>query len=244
MATVYDTYELMIKTNHHLIKGGELTDAQKGNITRQFLAARSKEDVERWGCMYPLFYIPLDRTEKKYQTVIPMSPKTEILSQNAYELEIIRLLYMFAGQNEEVSRMVKETLKRLKKTCFGYKRCAKGECFESGIVTLRFLSAVAPTQREWIKKQISVFNGHYFNKRRHSGVLKYFWMCLSEMPFDLAKPEILHYRDNILSQPRRKSKSDADNDMYLVHDSVIKNALSLLPKHSHCLDNEQLTIEQ
>ena len=34
-------YELMIKTNHHLIKDGELTDAQKSNIAGQLLAARS-----------------------------------------------------------------------------------------------------------------------------------------------------------------------------------------------------------
>ncbi len=30
-------YELMIKTNHHLIKGGELTESQKANISVSFL---------------------------------------------------------------------------------------------------------------------------------------------------------------------------------------------------------------
>ena len=219
-------HELMTKTNHYLIKGGELTDAQKAKIVRQLLAARTSPDIERWGNMYPAFYIPPNRNEIKYQTIIPMSPKTEILSQNSYELEILRILHMFAGENEEVGHMVKETLKRLKKTCFGYKRCAKGECFESGIVTLRFLSTVAPTQKEWIKKQISVFNGHYFNKRRHSGVLKYFWLCLAEMPFDIAEPEILRYRDNILGQPVRKPKGD--DDIHIVLSCAVKNTLSLL----------------
>jgi len=42
-------YELMIKTNHHLIKGGKLTDAQKATIARQLLAARSTTDIKRWG---------------------------------------------------------------------------------------------------------------------------------------------------------------------------------------------------
>jgi len=219
----------MLKTNYHFIKGGTLTDAQKGNITRQLLSARSTPDVKRWGGMYPSFFIPSDRNEKKYQTVVPMSPKTEILSQNSYELEIIRLLHMFAQGNEEVSHMVKETLKRLKRTCFGYKRCSTGECFESGIVTLRFLSSVAPAEKEWIKKQISVFNGHYFNKRRHSGVLKYFWLCLSEIPFDIAEPEILRYKDNILSQPKRKSKSSEGDDINHILACVVQNTLSLLP---------------
>jgi len=217
----YDTYELMLKTNHHLIKGGGLTDAQKGTITRQLLAAKTAPNIKRWGSMYPSFYIPADRNEKKYQTVVPMSPKTEILSQNAYELEIIRLLHMFAGQNEDVRHMVGATLNRLKKTCFGYKRCHTGECFESGIVTLRFVSAVAPEQKEWIKKQISVFNGHYFNKRRHSGVLRYFWLCLAEMPFNIAEPEILRYKDNILSQ--RITKND---DIVVRH--VVENTLLLV----------------
>jgi len=225
--STYDAYELMIKTNHHLIKGGELTHAQKQKITNLLLAARCTPDVKRWGSMYPAFYIPPERNAKKYQTVIPMSPKTEILSQNSYELEIIRLLHMFDGNNNEISYMVDETLKRLKKTCFGYKRCATGECFESGVVTLRFVLAVAPAQKQWINKQISVFNGHYFNKRRHSGVLKYFWMCLSEMPLDIAEPEILRYKDNILSQPKRRSKSD-DGDINLVLEHVVQNTLSLI----------------
>ena len=40
-------YELMIKTNHHIIKDGELTDAQKANIVRQLLAARSDERTKQ-----------------------------------------------------------------------------------------------------------------------------------------------------------------------------------------------------
>jgi len=223
--------------------GDELMETQKENITRQLLAARSDADVERWGSMYPTFYIPHNRNKKKYQTVIPMSPKTEILSQNSYELEIIRLLHLFAGQNDEVNYMVTETLKRLKKTCFGYKRCATGECFETGIVVLRFLAAVAPTQTEWMKKQISVFNGHYFNKKRHSGVLKYFWLCLSEVPFDLAEPEILRYKDNILNKSKRKSKNNSVIDINLVLTSVVKNTLSLLQKNSVYFESEQLMLE-
>ena len=42
-------YDLMIKTNHHLIKGGDLTEPQKANIVRQFLDAQSTpEQVQRF----------------------------------------------------------------------------------------------------------------------------------------------------------------------------------------------------
>jgi len=202
---MYEIYELMIKTNQHLISGGFLTDAQKAYIVKRFLNEQTPINITRWGNMYPKFFIPFER-EKKYQTVIPMSPKTQILSQNAYELEIIRLLYLFAEENSEVKIIVNKTLERLKQTCFGYKSCYTGECFESGIIVLRFLASVAPHEISWIKKQIKLFNQHYANKRRHSGVLKYFWLCLSELPIEIAKPEILRYKDLVLSQ--NKSKND------------------------------------
>ena len=54
-------YELMIKTNHHLIRGGELTDAQKVDIARRLCAGRITDGQKRtfadpnW---YPDFYIP------------------------------------------------------------------------------------------------------------------------------------------------------------------------------------------
>ncbi|MCL2405481.1 MAG: hypothetical protein FWC92_08040 [Defluviitaleaceae bacterium] len=238
-------YELMIKTNYHLIKGGELTTPQKANITRQLLAAQSLPDVVRWGDMYPKFFIPPDRDSKKFQTVVPMSPATQILSQNSYELEIIRLLHMFAPEDSKaaVSHIVDETLSRLKKTCFGYKRCAKGECFESAIVTLRFLSTVAPTRTDWMKKQISVFNSHYFDKRRRSGVLMYFWLCLLELPIAIAEPEIHLYKNIMLSQPVRKQKKGEDPDLHLVFANIVRNTLMRLPEFSLILgQNKPLTM--
>lgn len=110
-------YELMIKTNHHLIKGGELIESQKANIVRQLLAAQNDErtkqsfykgvkypgnaDKNGGGHMYPLYFIPPYNDNKKYQTVIPISPKTHILSANSYELEIIRFPYNFGSVGKE-----------------------------------------------------------------------------------------------------------------------------------------------
>jgi len=203
-------YDLMINANRHLIKGGSYSSGEKVDIMQQLLAAQSPPELERWGSMYPKFFIPPNRDEKRFlQTVIPMSPKTQILSQNSYELEIIRLLHFFAPNNKDVIYIVKETLKRLKKTCFGYKRCNTGECYESGIIVLRFLATAAPNELEWIKRQISVFNGFYFNKKRHSGVLKYFWLCLSELPLEIAQPEVLRYT-SIIEQRNKKVSSEDD----------------------------------
>jgi len=177
----------MIKTNRHLIEGGELKEAQKANVVNQLLGARSDERAKQsfhksmGGAMYPQYYIPPYNGGKKLQTVIPMSPKTHILSANAYELEILRLLALFAPDNPEVKEMVAKTLERLKNTCFGYQSCHVGECFHAGLIVLRFLAAAAPQETEWIKKQIDVYENHAGDAKRHSGVNKYYLLCLFEL---------------------------------------------------------------
>lgn len=40
-------YELMIKTNHYLIQGDILSDAQKNTVTEQLLSARSSFEQAR-----------------------------------------------------------------------------------------------------------------------------------------------------------------------------------------------------
>ena len=237
--TARGAYELMIKTNHYLIKGGDLLESQKAGIAGRLLAkavnnGRAGQFYNRVSDgreMYPSFYIPPYNNGKKCQTVIPMSPKTRILADNAYELEILRLLFMFAGQNEAVRHMVRETLNRLKRTCFGYKGCAVGECFEAGVASLRFICAAAAYETDWIKKQVSVFNRHYTDKRRHSGVLKYYWLCLSEMPVHIGGPEIIRHKDTIINQLQKESKSKSGKDIHQVLASVMENALARLPEY-------------
>jgi hypothetical protein len=173
-------YEVMVKTNHHIIKGGELTDAQKANIVRQLLAARSDErtkqsfykgvkyqnNTDNAGDVigtYPGYYIPPYNDGKKFQTIIPMSPKTHIFSANSYELEIIRLLYLFSPYNPAVKDMVAGTLKRLKTACFG-NDCTIGECFHSSLLVLRFIAAVVPDDTIWINRLVYKISKHLDEK--------------------------------------------------------------------------------
>ena len=124
-------YELMIKTNHYLIKGGDLNEAQKRNIVSQLLNAKSTpEQARRFYIgvkfpdntdssgrhMYPLYFIPPYNDGKKYKTILGQTPQTHILSANMYELEILRLLYLFAPDNAEIKEMTSKTLERLKTT--------------------------------------------------------------------------------------------------------------------------------
>jgi hypothetical protein len=229
-------YELMIKTNHHLIKGGEFTDAQKADIVHQLRAGRITNGSKRkfnnpnW---YPDFYIPPHHNGKRLQTVVPMSPKTYIVADNAYEFEIIRLLYLFQP-DDEVFHMIEGTLNRLKQTCFGYEGCHYAECFEAGLTVLRFLSFAAIHDIEWIKKQIAIYNNHFADTRRHSGVQKYYWLILSGMPFDIAEQEINHQKENIISQLSRSYVIKNENDDIPLY--IMRNALARLPEFSFLIN--------
>ena len=258
-------YELMIKTNHYLIKGGEMTSPQKANIIRQLLAARSDESTvlsfkkgvaapeylyalgqsrdERK--MYPLFYIPPYNGGKKLQTVIPMSPKTHILSANSYELEIIRILYLFAADHPMVQDMAEKTLARLKTTCFGYQNCHHGECFHSALIVLRFLAGVSD-DTVWIKKLVAFFNRYNGETRRHSNTVWYFWLCLSELPYEIAEPEILKYKDEFCARLSKSyvMNSESDKIRHPVLCCILRNCLCRLPQYTYIKDRQPYVNEK
>ena len=135
---------------------------------------------------------------------------------------------MFANQNTEVRDMIGETVARLKKSCFGYQSCGYGECFESSIIVLRFIAVAAPDDMGWQKKQIDIFNSHFKEKGRNAGVLHYYWLCLSELPFETAEPEILSHRENILSRLARNKTGLNENEIVVRH--VMQNILARLPE--------------
>jgi hypothetical protein len=190
-------YEIMIKTNHYLIKGGSLTDSQKDSIVYQLLSAQIKpEQAERFynsvklpnnvdskgRRMYPIFYIPPYNDGVKLKTIFNQTPKTHIFSANMYELEIIRLLYLLAPKKTTVKRMADKTLERLKKTCFGNCDDGVGECFDTSLIVLRFLAAVVPNETDWIKSRIDNYNFHVEDRKRPWFAKWYYWLCLSELP--------------------------------------------------------------
>ena len=232
-------HELMTNVNHFLIKGGVLSDKQKANIVKQLLSAKNTREMAKdffkmdWteNNGYPLFYMPPNKNIK-LQTVIPMSPFTHILSANSYELEILRLLHMFAAQDDDVCNMIEKTINRLKSSCFGYQKCAYGECFQTSIITLRFISVVLPDDAEWMKKQIEVFNKHYDERRRrrNDNILFYFWLCLSEMPSEIVEPEIHHHKERIIEQLNRSCLIKNENDDIALY--VMRNTLARLPEYS------------
>jgi len=230
-------YELMIETNRAMIRGEVFDGAQRADIARRLRENKMTDGRERTfdAYAYPKFYIPPYNNGRKLQTIIPMSPKTNIVADNAYEFEMLRLLHMF-GPDGEVSRMIDATLKRLRHTCFGYKGCHYAECFEAGMTVLRFLSFAAAGDVAWIKKQIDTYNGHYSDRRRHNGVQKYYWLILSDMPFDIAEPELERQKDSIVDHLSRSYLiKDGNEDVPLC---AMRNALARLPEYAYIRDRK------
>lgn len=238
-------YELMIKTNHYLIQGGKLTEPQKENILRQLLAAKSATtEVRR---MYPIYYIPPYNGGKKHKTIFNQMPKTHIFSANMYELEILRLLHLLRPGLPEVEHMVTDTLTRLKTTCFGFADDGVGECFDTSLVVLRFLATAAPEQHIWIESRIENFNQHYAEKKRTWHCLWYYWLCLSELPFEMAKPELDQYKTVMLDWLEHKSwvmNSEHDKNVHPVLFCMLRNNISRYPEYEYIKERRPYVSEK
>jgi hypothetical protein len=245
------THELMIKTNHHLIRGGELTEPQKANIVRQFLDARTDESavknffekMKADGSTYPAYYLPPYNENKKYQTVIPMSPKTHILSMNAYEMDILRVLWLFAPENPIVCDLVQGTIKRLKTTCFA-NDCSQGECFHTALPVLRFLSFANSEDKKWMRKLTAKINNGIEAKYKTNAV-GYYWLCLSEMPYDIAEPGLLKYKGEIIEKLEKSvpMKTEHAKTYQPVLYCVYRDCLSGFAEYGH-IKNRQPYINE
>ena len=245
-------YDLMIKTNHHLIKDGELTDAHKASIVRQLLAVQTDENViikfyekmKADGSTYPGYFLPPYNDNKKYQTVIPMSPKTHILSMNAYEMDILRILWLFAPENPIVCDLIQGTIKRLKTTCFA-NDCSQGECFHTALPVLRFLSFANTEDKTWMRKITAKINNGIEAKYKTNAV-GYFWLCLSELPYDIAEPGLLKYKNEFIEKLEKNVPMNTEHAKTYqpVFYYVARNCLSRFPEYEYIKNRQPYVNEK
>lgn len=249
-----NAYELMIKTNHYLIKGGSLTDSQKDDIVSHLLSAQTNPEqaigfYKAVKCSHkgdrqqivPIFFHPPYNDGMKLKTIFNQTPKTHMFSANMYELEIIRLLQLFSPNNPMVREIVEKTLIRLKSTCFGNSDDGVGECFDLSLVVLRFLATVAPKERLWIKSRIDNYNGHVGDTNRAWFAKWYFWLCLSELPYEMAESEINKYIDEIMPWLTTKSavmNSKHDQTIHPVIICMLRNLMSRYPEYAHIKERQ------
>lgn len=256
------TYKAMISINHRLIKGEVLSIEERESTINLMLSARSSpEKAHRFyqsvrfpnnidtngRRLYPIHYIPPYNENKKLKTVLNQTPKTHLFSANMYELEILRILFLLAPNNPDVQDMIKQTISRLKTTCFGNQDDGLGECFDTSLIVLRFISTVCSYDKEWILSRMKNYKHHKNDKKRAWFSEWYYWLCLSEMPFETAQPELIYYQDTMLNWLTNKScvmNSDTDKIIHPVILCVLRNALCKFPDYFYIRDRKPFVCEK
>lgn len=236
-------HELLCKTNWELIKGKCFSNEQKARIAATLLSSANQEDactvtLDDRSAMYPLFFVPPRNNGRRLLTINGVMPKTQILSTNHYELEILRLLALWQADDNAVQRMLNKTRERLSMACYG-NFCSTGECFETSIVALRFLAAAFPGEEEWITNLTARISDEIDDKprgkKRHSGTTFYYWLTLTDIELPIALSEIKRY-EPILA--RRLGKSCSYQNAYdKVYNPIAmyiaRNCLARLPEYRH-----------
>lgn len=225
-------YRTAIETNYRLIKGGELSEDERGGIVSELLSAAEPAEFTGGRELYPIFYIPPEGVGLR--SLMGQTPKTKIFAGNMYELEILRLLCLLAPDDPKVLLMRDRTLLRLRSACFGWGDDGVGECFDTSLVVLRFLCAAAPEDEDWIRSRIENYNNHSGEKKRPWFPLWYFWLCLSEMPLELALPEIEKHRVELEKKLRRSyvMNSPQDRALHPMLVCMLRNLMCRLPEYS------------
>ncbi len=250
-----ENYKVLTEINRKEIFAEEISDIEKQEAVSVLLSGIScNEDTIKYKkCMrvnpdqdniYPFYFIPPYNGNKKLRLVQGYLPKTHILYANHYELEILRLLFMFAPENEKIREMAENTLCRLKNTCFG-NSCTQGECMAAGVSVLRFLAAAWPNDIEWIDKLVNPLGDRFLSfgngqAATQNGIpLYYLLMAFTDINSEKTRDLIAQKKEwlsGLLRKGWRTGKMSSGRtvkkDGYnLMEKYILRNALSILPEY-------------
>lgn len=250
-----EAYRILTETNRKMIFSEEISAAEKADIVSALLnSICSKEDILNYkrrmrvnaetDCIYPGYFIPPYNGGRKLRLVQGYLPKTNILYANHYELEILRLLVLFAPENQAVWEMVDASLQRLKNTCFG-NSCTQGECFATGICVLRLLAAARPDDVEWIDRLLDPLGEAFLTfgsgqAAVQKGIpLSYLLMAFTDINHQKTRDFICQKKAWLLDLLRRgwitgklSNGKISEGDTYnLMGKYIIRNAIGTLPEY-------------
>ncbi len=257
-----EKYKTLMEMNRKIVFGEEIPDTEKEQAVSILLnGICDKEEVSKYkrrmkvkaetDNIYPNYYIPPYNGNKKLRLIQGYLPKTNILYANHYELEIIRLLYMLIPKNQTVDEMVKNTLQRLKGSCFG-NACAQGECLTTGISVLRFLAVVQPDNTEWIEKLLNPLGVIFLSFGKGQAAIQqgipvsYLLMAFTDINNEKTKELIIQKKEWLLELLRRgwitgklSNGKISEGDTYnLMGKYIIRNALGTLPEYEDVSKHE------
>lgn len=250
-----EMYKALMEINRKAVFGEEISDIEKAETVSLFLNGVSSKEVilkykkrmrvnSETDNIYPNYYIPPYDGSKKLRLIQGYLPKTNILYANHYELEIIRLLFRFAPENEKVNEMVENTLQRLKNTCFG-NPCTQNECMVTGISVLRFLAVTRPDDSEWIDRLLSPLGDIFLSFGRGQAAIQkgipvsYLLMAFADINNEQTRNLIAQKKEWLLDLLRRgwitgklSNGKISEGDTYnLMVKYIIRNAIGTLQEY-------------
>lgn len=250
-----EKYKILMEINRKEIFGEEIPDSEKEQAVDTFLNGicdrevilqykkRMRVNVETDN-MYPNYYIPPYNGNRKLRLIQGYLPKTNILYANHYELELIRLLYLFAPDNQVVGEMVQKTLLRLKGSCFG-NLCTQGECLATGISVLRFLAVTQPENLERINRLLNPLGSVFLSFGNGQAAVQqgipmsYLLMAFTDINNEKTRDLIMQKKEWLLALLRRgwitgklSNGKISEGDTYnLMGKYIIRNAVGTLPEY-------------
>lgn len=250
-----EKYKILMEANRKMIFAEEISDAEKAETVSLLLNGIScKDDILNYkkrmrvnagtDSMYPDYYIPPYNGGRKLRLIQGYLPKTNILYANHYELEIIRLLFLFAPENRIVNEIAENTLRRLQNTCFG-NSCTQGECMAAGISVLRFLAVTRPGDLEWIDRLLGPLGEIFLSSGSgqasiQKGIpMSYLLMAYTDINNEKTRELIAQRKEWLTGLLRRgwitgklSNGKISEGDTYnLMGKYIIRNALAVLPEY-------------
>lgn len=126
-------YRTVLRAADFLFKGGSFSDGEKDGLTAYLLAHTHR--------VKGFVYYPTDAERQQgIRLISGEKPRTLLLTNNAVELETLRLLALLAPDLPAVQALFSEADRRLEKQCFA-SVCLVGECAGASIAYLRYLTA-------------------------------------------------------------------------------------------------------
>ncbi len=236
-------YDLVCSVNSRMITGDKLSEQEKSNVIDTILSSRNLEDmvsksakkldsknISSRTVMYPAIFIPTDEErDSRLRLITGELPKTKMLSDNAYELEIMRLIALWG--REKADDILKIIEKRLLRACFST-FCSEGECIGAVMAFLRFWAAYRPgdieRQKEIIAQMKPHRDGHGSWRRGLDLPLFYTYSVFSECAYEAVEEELLHCRNLLWNSLNKPWLNEPYN---LLRKYVVKNALSRIPEY-------------
>lgn len=239
-------YNLIHRFNQRLIMGDDINHSEKQNAVHEILSFKGLEGtclkLQETGfthtqAMQPSFFIPSSiERNKRLRLITGELPKTRILSDNSYELEVLRLVALWAGKQDIALNILRASEKRLEKTCFAH-FCSKGECTGTSIAFLRFWSAYRPDDIQTQKTIINCLKPFRDGKGTWRNGLDipvyYTYSAFGECSYEAVEEELQYSKDLLLNLLYKEWLNEPEA---LLRKHVVKNALSRIPEYSFVKD--------